>query len=237
MKSVSRGLLAVVGIVGGFFTLVFLTQTARYLPPALAGHDISIGMSGFYLILSYFGTTVTVLSFIPKTMTAKYLSGGGVGLAGILLLSTVYLFTVDIASGLMLLVITAIQSAIAAGVFLAAHSLGDGGEFDPEQASGSVEAQPERSSNESIDEPSSSAQNMPGQSTEEIDPDPKSSRDINWWEGAQIFSGGTIFLVGIPITVQSPVGVPILLVGLALIPRIRSWALDKLGKPETDNND
>lgn len=126
MKSVYRGLLAVIGAVAGFFTLVFLSQTIRYLQPALIGDELSLGMFGVYLLLSFGGCAATILSFRPQFSTVKYISGVGLGIGGLLFISAVFSFASNISAGLMLLIFAGVQVTVAGGMYGASRLLGSG---------------------------------------------------------------------------------------------------------------
>lgn len=232
MKPVSRGILAVIGFITGFLSLVFLFQTNRYLGRALAGDELSLGIFGIYLIMSYVGVSITVLAFKPNVTVAKYLSGAGVGVGVLLLLVGVYLFTTNISSGMMLLIFTGVQFTAAGIIYAVAHVRGDSdGEPDPESDPVSPESEPgpKPEPTEPVDD-----HTLPREPADTSDSEQDTGRNIDWWGAAQIFAGVTVFLIGIPITVQSPVGVPILLIGLALIPRVRTWSMATLGRSETE---
>lgn len=245
MKSVSRGLLAVVGFVFGFLTLVFIFQLDKYLQLALIGDEMSLAMAGVYVILSYTGAILTVLSFKPKATVAKYLGGVGVGIGGLFLLSGFYLFSTDTSSSILLAIYAGVQGSIGAGIYAAGRARGKNGESDSESETTSTEPEshetdststnpdPDTASDESAVEPETPSQNEPREREDTPDSSSDSSRDIDWWTAVQIFAGAAIFLIGIPLTIQSPVGVPILLFGLALIPRIRNWEMETLGGSET----
>lgn len=128
MKSVYRGTLAAIGIVVGFLTLVFLSQTGRYFQRALYGSGMALGMFGVYLIFSYVGTTVTLVSFRPRFTTAKFLSGVGFGLGGLILVSSFLLYMDDISLGVMLLLFAVTQLVISVIVYLLARVLGNDGD-------------------------------------------------------------------------------------------------------------
>jgi len=248
MKTVSRGILAVAGAVTGFLTLVFLFQFNRYLNPALAGDQLSLGMATIYAVMTYGGTVVTILAFKPSVTVAKYLSGVGVAVTAGFVLSALYLFTVDIASGIMVLFIT-VGQAVAVGVVYAgalarAGSSGSGSESDSALDTNPSKIREQRSKPDS--EPNSAAVESDNieahtestgtpESHNDIPSESGTGQDIDWRSGAQIFSGVAIFLIGIPITIQSPVGVPILLIGLALIPRVRGWSMETLGRSSTES--
>jgi hypothetical protein len=125
MRSVSRGVLAAVGIVAGFMTLVFLSQTGRYFQRALYGTSMGLGMFGIYVILSYCGIAVTAVSFKPEFRVAKYLAGFGVGVGGLMLLGALILFTSDISSGMLLFIYMIFQLIAAGMVYGVAQALND----------------------------------------------------------------------------------------------------------------
>jgi Flp pilus assembly protein TadB len=178
-------------------------------------------------------------------VVAKYLSGVGVVVTVGFVLSALYLFTVDLASGMMVLIITVGQAVVVGlvytGAVVSAGSSDSVSGSDTTLATDSSETQEPRSEpdpepesvatgDENIEDHTESA----GTPDTTQDPESPSGQDIDWWDGAQIFIGATIFLIGIPITVQSPIGVLILLVGLALIPRIRAWSMETLGRSNPD---
>lgn len=246
MKTVSRGILAVAGVVTGFFTLIFLFQFNRYLSPALAGNLLSLGMAAFYAVTTYAGAVITVLAFKPSATVAKYLSGVGAAITAGFMLSALYLFTVDLASGMMVLVIMVGQAVIVAVVYVGAVMRAESSDSESvsetthtTESSESQNPMSESDSETDVTEPESTEDNTEpaGQPDTTRDSDLYSGRDIDWWSGAQIFVGATIFLIAIPITVKSPVGVPILLVGLALIPSVRAWSIETLGRSDTGNAD
>lgn len=246
MRAVYRGILAVAGFVTGFLTLVFFFQFNRYLSPALAGDQLSLGMAAVYAVMTYAGVAVTVLAFKPSVTVAKYLSGVGGAVTAGFVLSALYLFTFDLASGMMVAIITVGQAVVVGVVYAGAVALA--GRSDSESESDTTppsESESKTAAPNPLQEPShtetESIENYTD-ATEPADttktgPDtvPPSRRDIDWWGGTQIFAGVAIFLIGIPITIQSPVGVPILLIGLALIPRIRGWSMETLGRSSTES--
>jgi len=220
VKSIYRGILAVIGVLAGFFTLVFLSQTYRYLQLALIGDELSLGMFGVYVLLSFAGGTATVVCFRPKSTTAKYLSGMGIGAGGMLFLVSLYLFTSDISSGLMLLIFAVVQIAIAAMVYGGARILSSDSD---EQSSTPSEHTPETTMTESASKQSNSSAEL---GLGEIDWG-------LWFRGAQTLIGVSLFAAGIPITIDSPVGVPVLVVGLTLIPAVRRWGRGKLSRAKS----
>ncbi|WP_277540104.1 hypothetical protein [Haloarcula laminariae] len=248
MKTASRGFLAFTGFVTGFLTLVFLFQFNRYLTPALTGDQLSLGMAAIYAVMAYAGTVVTILAFKPSVVVAKYMSGVGVAVTAGFVLSALYLFTVDLASGMMLLIITMGQAVVVGVVYVGAVSRRGSSDSEPENdttpAMESSEPQKPREKLDSEPEsvvPETESENSEKETESVAQPDItqnteiSSERDIDWWGWAQIIVGATIFVIGIPITVQSPVGVPILLIGLALIPRVRAWSIETLGRSDTDS--
>lgn len=259
MGSGKRGALAVVGIIVGFLTLVFVSQMFRYMTPALYGDQLSLGMWGIYVVLTYCGATVSLWSFIPRVSVGKYLGGAGGAVAAALVLLSLYLFvTGGIASGMMLLIIT-VGQIIAAGVVYVVAQSWDSDSASESDSAPSTEPSPERDhesgtelERESHSEPNpepattrvepENTPNSPSESREHTDTDPaphpetdsNSGWDIDWRTGGQLFAGVTLIIIGIPITVASPVGVPILVLGFALIPRVRSWSMRKLGRSTVD---
>ena len=229
MGSAKRGVLAVLGIIAGFFSLVFVSQMFRYMTPAFAGDPMSLGMWGVYVVLTYIGVTVTIVSFLPRATTGKYLGGAGGAVTAVLVLIALYLFTVDATSAIMLLMITAGQAAVAGLVYgVSASRVDESGSAATEPAREPVEPDPENTP-----EPEPEPEPEPAPDTSNSPVDTGTGRDIDWRTGGQIFAGVAVFLIGIPITVASPVGVPILVLGLALIPRVRSWSMQKLGRSST----
>lgn len=248
MKTVSRGILAGSGFVTGWLTLVFLFQFNRYLGPALAGDQLSLGMAAIFAVMTYAGAVITVLAFKPSVSVAKYLSGvGGVVTAGFVL-SALYLLTTDLASGIMLVIVTMGQVLAVGIVYAGAVIRSDSS--DSESESDTTPATDPSETQEPQSEPGPEPESTPVE-PDSIDVHTKSTatpeshnttssesgtgRDIDWRSGGQIFAGIAIFLIGIPITIQSPVGVPILLIGLALIPRVRSWSMEILGRSSTES--
>lgn len=243
MPSGKRGALAVVGIIAGFLTLVFVSQMFRYMTPAMLGDQLSLGMWSIYVVLTYTGATVTLWSFIPRVSVAKYLGGAGGAVAAALVLIALYLFaTGEIVSGLMLLIITGGQAVVAGIVYGIARSRESDPDSTPET---DPEIEPERTLEREASPEPVTTHAEPESTTETVSksPDnadtnlksaPGSGREIDWRTGGQIFAGGVLILIGIPITIESPVGVPILLAGLALIPRVRSWSMRTLGRSTAD---
>jgi hypothetical protein len=257
MGSAKRGALAVLGIVSGFLTLVFLSQMFRYMTPALYGDQMSLGMWGIYVVLTYTGASVAIVSFMPRTTTAKYLGGAGGAVAAGLVLTSLYLFTIDLASGMMLLIITGGQVTVAGlvyGIAVSRENDRDSSVSEPEPTHTSEpESESERESGPSSEptveqvepepepEPenthnardASDTQGSHPESNTATDTETGTGRSIDWRTGGQIFAGVVVFLIGIPITVASPIGVPLLVLGLALIPHVRSWSMQKLGRSST----
>lgn len=249
MKAVSRGILIVLGLVTGFFTLVFIFQFIRYLNIALVGDQLSIGMAAVYAVMTYAGVVVTILAFKPSTEVAKYLSGVGAVVTVGFAFSSLYLLIVDLASGMMILIITAGQVVVVGAVYVGAvirskssYSESKTDSTHPTESSEVQESQSESDTNTDSNSVAAESDSMKretqSKSNSELDTDAssglKTGRDINWKGSVQIFAGVAIFLVGIPITIQSPVGVPILLIGLGLIPRIRSWSIKTLDNSNSD---
>jgi len=130
MSSVKRGILAVVGLVVGFLTLVFVSQFFRYLTPALAGDSLSLGMAGTYGVLTFSGTSIAILSFKPSRDVARYMSGAGAAVTGLYVLTGAYLLIVDLSAGMLVLIIT--TGNIIATAVLYAIATGGGSTSDSE---------------------------------------------------------------------------------------------------------
>jgi len=124
MGSGTRGILAVVGLVVGFLTIVFVSQFFRYLTPALTGDSLSLGMAGTYGVLTFAGTAVAILSFKPSRGMARYMSGVGAAVTGLYVLAGAYLLSIDLSAGMLVLVITT-GNIIATAVLYAIASGGD----------------------------------------------------------------------------------------------------------------
>lgn len=251
MDSAKRGVLAAFGLVVGFLTLVFVSQMFRYMTPALYGDQLSLGMWGIYVVLTYVGGAISIWSFVPRVSVGKALGGLGLGVGGLLAILGVYLFaTSAFASGLMTLIFAVVTGAAGVIVYLFANSRAGGSDTDgtPDSALSSepapgrevesepVTQEPEPEPVTTHVEPENTAEpaSEPRENTgTDVEPEPESGRDIDWKRGAQVFGGVVVVLIGIPITIQSPVGVPIVVLGLALIPRVREWGMNTLGRSST----
>lgn len=263
MKPIYRGALATGGIITGFLTLVFLFQTVRYLNLALLGDLVSLGMFGIYVLLTSASATATAIAFIPRYTTAKYVSGAGIGVGSLLFLTAVYLFTTDIASGMMMLLFAVMQLGVAGGVYAVAHSMDSTNDEDDQPAAREVghgaesaedsvrsEAATGGKSSSAVmreepdhDDESEVSESAGGESDSGEAMDDKSERPFETpmsssdgvdrgrvWRAVQVFTGLVVFIVGLPLTIQSPVGVPVLVLGLAIIPAVRKLGMEKLGR-------
>ena len=246
MSTLSRGVLAFVGLVTAFFTLVFLSQMFRYLNLALLGDQLAIGMFAAYVISSFLGVSITALAFRPEESTATYASGVGVGVGGLLALASLYLFTSSLTNGMFLLIFAGIQFVAVGAVYGGSRVLREersssgqdavveteGGSEAGEAVVNEVEPETEsevRSQSEREVEPSSTPAAGASRS---VEPETESSESMGSKVGrwAQNALGAGVFLLGVIYTSQDPVWFPMMLVGLAIIPDVRSSVREAVGR-------
>lgn len=241
------------GLVAAFFTLGFLSLTGRYMNRALLGVEVALGMFGFYVILTYAALTVAIVGFRPRYSTVRYMGGTGLGLGAVGVLLAILLFTSDGSAGILMLIVTLFLLGLSVTIYAVGRAFDDDYEASDEEVRESAKdeqrqavATSETQSRETV-EPEPVKESESREASEPVatdepegvrDPEPtevetestESETDdgIDWVRGGQIFVGATLFIVGAVITIQSPLGVPIFIAGLALIPRVRSWSMEKL---------